>query len=86
MLTHLHRAYGNTEQGLAENGVLDLVHLGDALVFRVLDQVVLAEGPVDADIDVLVDSGGQHNSSMPRVVGGQVASTASQGYAQRRAG
>ena len=40
---------------LADDRVLDVLDIGDALELRILDEVLRLEGLVQRDVDVLVD-------------------------------
>ena len=59
-----------------DDRMLDLVDLLDALERGVLEEVVVGERPVDRDIDVPVDRGGDDEAAVPRVVRGEVGSAA----------
>src|SRR5213080_3937254 len=64
----------------------DVFNVRDALQLRVLEEVVVGERAIDADVDVLRDRGRDHHPAEPPVVGGQVGPTASEGYPQRSSG
>jgi hypothetical protein len=49
--------------------VLDLVHDRDSFMLGILDQIVVAEGWVDSDVDVLVDGRGYDRTAVVAVVG-----------------
>ena len=50
----------------ADDRVVDLIDLLDPLERRVLEEVVVGERPVDADVDVLVDRGRDDEASAAR--------------------
>ena len=80
------RGHRHQPEGLADDGVLDLVdglhHFGG----RILDEVFGLEGLVERDVDVLIDGGGEDEASVLAVVGGKVGAASSEGDAQRGAG
>src|SRR5688572_29406544 len=74
-------------EGRASDRVRDLLRPLHTLQRRVLEEVVLGEGPVDADEDVLVDRRRDDEPGPPvGEVRGKVRAPASEGDAQRRAG
>ena len=73
-------------QHLADDRVLDLVGLVDPLELAVLEEVVVGEGAVDRDVDVLGDGGRDDHAAVLLVVRRQVGAAAAQRDPQRRAG
>ena len=71
---------------LADQGVLDVLDPRDPLVHGVLQEVVVGEGRVDGQVDVLVDGRRQHRTALAPVVRGQIGAPAADGDPQRRAG
>ena len=73
-------------QRLAKDPVLDLVDGVDRLGLRIGEADAVVEAPVRADVDVLVDRGGDQEAAVNRRVARQVGAAAAQREAHRRAG
>ncbi len=71
-----------TQQGLAEDRVLDLRDRVDLLGVGVLDAVPLLEDGVRQHVDVLVDRAAEQISAVLAVVGGKVGAAAAERDAQ----